>query len=64
MSYYDECCRQRLEDLIRWVAKARPGQTIAGDYVFHNARLRDIAKGSAATQRIVDWAKKEVESRK
>ena len=62
-AYYERCCEQRLQDLILWVSRVFDGQTITGEYVFRNARLYDIAKGSAATQRIVDWCRSELNKR-
>ena len=53
---YERCCNQRLQDLIRWVSAVYPGQTITRDYVMKNATLESIAKSSAATQRIINWA--------
>lgn len=56
--YYVRCCEQRLADLVKYVAMVYPGQTITGEYVINNARLKDIAKGSASTQRIIDSCKR------
>lgn len=56
-------CEQRLQDLIYWVAKTKPGQTVTEDFVFQNATLFKISKGSAATQRIIDWCHQEIERR-
>ncbi len=55
--YYLKCCKQREFDLICFVREVFPGQTITGDYVFSGARLCDIAKGSQATQRVIDWCR-------
>lgn len=63
MTYYEKCCSIRLNDLVKYVSLVFPGQTITGDYVFRNAPLKNIAKSSAATQRIIDWSKKELEKK-
>lgn len=57
--YYLRCCKQRLADLIKFVSAVFPGQTITGEYVFRNAPLKNIARGSASTQRVIDWCRKE-----
>lgn len=61
MGYYEQCCNGRLQDLIRWVSQVFPGQTINGDYVFRNARLQDIARGSWPTQRVINWCRNKLE---
>ena len=53
--FYKRMCSQRLGDLICWVRQVYPGQTITKDYVFKNATLENIAKGSAATNRVIRW---------
>jgi hypothetical protein len=55
--YYERCCVQREQDLIFWVRQVFDGQTVTGDYVFKNAPLRNIARSSQATQRVIDWCK-------
>ena len=53
--YYKKCCEGREKDLIFYISKVFPGQTIDVNYVFKNARICDIAKSSNATQRMINW---------
>lgn len=60
MDWYVQQCQARLVSLLQLAKQALPDQKIDENYIFKGARLKDISKGAAATQRMISWFKQKI----